>query len=117
MAAEPLAGGSLVAVVLAVGVTALLTLLMGWLGRAGKLRPNQFFGIRTSRTLADEKVWYHVHRKSAGWAIGAGGVGLVGTLGLVALSDGAAQATVLIATLCAYTALIGLGAWLAQRGA
>ena len=117
LAVEPLAGASLVGVTATLGATALLTLLMGWLGRAEKLRPNQLFGIRTSRTLSDDELWYRVHRKSAGWAFGAGGAALAGVVAVPLLSSGTAQAAVVVSTLSGYVVLIGLGAWLAQRNA
>lgn len=38
--------------------------------------PNPIFGIRVSRTLGDERVWYAVHRRAARWVL-AGGLGLL----------------------------------------
>jgi uncharacterized membrane protein len=38
----------------------------------GKVRPNRLYGVRTPRTLGDERVWYEANRKG-GWALGGAG--------------------------------------------
>lgn len=52
-----------VARAIAAGI-AILYLTIG--NMAGKMRPNRLIGIRTPWTLADERVWFHVHRHF-GW--------------------------------------------------
>lgn len=42
----------------------------------GRVRPNSWYGCRTEKTLADEKVWYAVNRVT-GRDLAAGGTALV----------------------------------------
>lgn len=52
--------------------------LMGALGARRRIRPNEFFGIRTRYTRSSEDAWYTVHELSAHWSIAAGLVCLPG---------------------------------------
>ena len=61
-----------------VGGICVMAILIGNL--LGKVRRNFFIGIRTPWTLASERVWYATHRWGARVAVGAGLLGLVGTL-------------------------------------
>jgi len=62
-------------------VPALISLLFVLLGNyLGKLRPNYFIGIRTPWTLENEQVWQKTHRVSGPVWMGAGLVGLLGSL-------------------------------------
>jgi uncharacterized membrane protein len=38
----------------------------------GKVRPNRLYGVRTPRTLGDERVWYEANRQG-GWALAIAG--------------------------------------------
>ncbi|MFJ9855167.1 SdpI family protein [Streptomyces sp. NPDC101150] len=115
LAQDALSGVPLAVVAVALGALAVLTILMGWLGRKGKLKPNPLFGIRTRRTLSDPEEWYRVHREIAPWAYAAGAAVLGGVVAVLLVSDGALQSAILIAVAVVYVLLICLAVWRLQR--
>jgi uncharacterized membrane protein len=52
----------------------------------GRVRPNRLYGVRTPRTLGDERVWYEANRKGGRALAGAGA--LAATVALVLLAVG-----------------------------
>lgn len=83
--------------------------LLGWLGRVGRLAPNRWAGIRTPYTLSNADAWYATHR-NAGMAFILGGAA-VGALGLAVLPFAAADAVPegLVAAVLGAQAVLGLG--------
>ncbi|WP_246062260.1 SdpI family protein [Haloactinospora alba] len=110
-----LGGGGLAAVTLALGATAALTVLMAWAGATGRLAPNPFLGIRTSRTRASERAWYHVHRAAAPWCVVASVVLAAGTVAPLFLGNGMAQAAVFLGASALYLLVLCAGVVRAGR--
>ena len=71
-------------IALMIGGIALVVL--GAIGRAGKLTRQSVVGLRTKATLASDEAWKAAHDAAANWVIGAGTVLLVGGV-LVLLTD------------------------------
>jgi uncharacterized membrane protein len=46
----------------------------------GRVRPNAWYGCRTTKTLSDEKIWYAVNRVTGRDMIAAGIAALLGSL-------------------------------------
>ena len=61
-------------------LAALLSCAFGMVLLFKALPPNRWFGLRTTRTLADPAVWYRAHR-AFGWVFLIAGL-VVATLGL-----------------------------------
>jgi uncharacterized membrane protein len=67
-----------------VGGTALVVL--GAIGRAGKLTRQSVVGLRTKATLASDEAWKAAHEAAAKWVIAAGAVLFAGGV-VVMLTD------------------------------
>lgn len=111
----PLGGGPLAAVAIALGATAVLTFLLGHWGGKEQLVPNAAFGIRTKRTLEDERAWYHVHRSAAPWLTVSAGLLLAGAVVPFFIGSGAAQFTAIMAGCVLYVGVLCAGVIRAHR--
>jgi uncharacterized membrane protein len=68
-----------------------LLVVVGVLAADGRIPRNQFAGIRTRRSMADDRSWLTVHRAARPWMIAAGAVlVLAGVLALAVPSEFAA---------------------------
>lgn len=56
--------------------------------RMGRVRPNDWYGCRTRKTLSDEKVWYAVNRVAGRDLIAAGVVLVISSLAVLVLGRG-----------------------------
>lgn len=111
----PLGGGPLAAVAITLGATAVLTFLLGYWGGKEQLAPNAAFGIRTKRTLENERAWYHVHRSAAPWLTVSAGLLLAGAVAPFFIGAGAAQFTAIMAGCVLYVGVLCAGAIRAHR--
>lgn len=64
---------------------AVVLVVMGVMGARRRIRPNEFFGIRTAYTRSSDFAWYTVHEVSARWSI-VGGLVCLPTLVLLPLA-------------------------------
>ncbi|MEU6754050.1 SdpI family protein [Spirillospora sp. NPDC046719] len=65
-----------------------LLVVVGVLAADGRIPRNQFAGIRTKRSMADDQSWLTVHRAARPWMIGAGAVlAVAGVLALAVPSE------------------------------
>ena len=80
-----------------VGGVALIVL--GVLGRTGKLTRQSIVGLRTKATLASDEAWNAAHEAAADWVVGAGAILTAGGV-LVMLTDSetAGEVVALVAT-------------------
>lgn len=60
--------------------------VLGAIGRAGKLTRQSVVGLRTRATLASDATWKAAHEAAAGWVIAAGAVLFTGGV-VVMLTD------------------------------
>ena len=60
--------------------------VLGVLGRTGKLTRQSIVGLRTKATLASDEAWNAAHEAAADWVVGAGAILAVGGV-LVILTD------------------------------
>lgn len=61
-------------------------IVLGALGRTGKLTRQSIVGLRTTATLASDEAWKAAHEAAAHWVVGAGAILAVGGV-LVMLAD------------------------------
>ncbi len=54
----------------------------------GRVRPNSWYGCRTSKTLSDEKVWYAVNRVTGRALVAAGIAVIASSLALLVFGRG-----------------------------
>ena len=54
------------------GITGLLLVALSVPMMLGRVRPNVWYGFRTSKTLSDERIWYEANRLSGRAGIVAG---------------------------------------------
>ncbi|MGI5327472.1 SdpI family protein [Actinomadura nitritigenes] len=89
-----------------------LLVVVGKLTADGRIPRNQFAGIRTKRSMADDRSWLTVHQAARPWMIAAGAVlALAGVLALAVPSELAASLAAGIgAILTAILALRGTAA-------
>ncbi|WP_028478345.1 SdpI family protein [Nocardia sp. CNY236] len=88
-------------------VLALVAVVTGALGLAGRLPRNRFFGVHTEAALSNDEAFRVANRVAAPTSIGAGALLFAG--GLVVMAAGGVAAVVL-ATAAAVVALFALGA-------
>ena len=74
----------LAGITMMVGGVALIVL--GALGRTGKLTRQSIVGLRTKATLASDEAWKAAHEAGASWVVGAGAILAAGGV-LVILTD------------------------------
>ena len=60
--------------------------VLGVLGRTGKLTRQSIVGLRTKATLASDEAWNAAHEAAADWVVGAGAILAAGGV-LVILTD------------------------------
>ncbi|GAA1458661.1 SdpI family protein [Nocardiopsis exhalans] len=101
----------MVTVVLMAGVL----VLMGVLGAQRRIKPNEFFGIRTAYTRSGEFAWYTVHEVSARWSIVAGLVCLPSLVLLPIATTPNGQIAALLVPMGISVTLLVLGSWRAHK--
>lgn len=95
---------------------AAVLVVMGVLGARRRIRPNEFFGIRTSYTRSSEFAWYTVHELAARWSVVAGLVCLPGLVLLPVAATPNGQIAAVIAPMGFSMLLLFVGMWRAQKG-
>lgn len=85
--------------------------LMGVYGAQGRIKPNEFFGIRTRFTRSSDAAWYAVHEASARWSILAGIALLPAVVLTPFLSSPNGQLIALLAPTIVGMALLLVGSW------
>ena len=101
----------MVTVVLMAGVL----VLMGVLGAQRRIRPNEFFGIRTAYTRSGEFPWSTVHEVSARWSIVAGLVCLPSLVLIPVATTPNGQIAALLVPMGLSLTLLVLGSWRAHK--
>ncbi|EIF00479.1 SdpI family protein [Saccharomonospora glauca] len=96
-------------------VTAIVMGLLGVLGRAGRIEPNEVFGIRTKRAKENPSEWYRIHREAAPWALGGVVVSIGGIVAVFLVPRGTPQVVVLPVTMALAVALLVVGTVSASR--
>jgi uncharacterized membrane protein len=89
--------------------------LMGVLGAQRRIKPNEFFGIRTAYTRSGEFAWYTVHEVSARWSIVAGLVCLPSLVLIPVAATPNGQVAGLLVPMGISVTLLVLGSWRAHR--
>lgn len=101
----------MVTVVLMAGVL----VLMGVLGARRRIKPNEFFGIRTAYTRSSEFAWYTVHEVSARWSVAAGLACLPALVLIPAATTPNGQIAAVLAPMGLSIVLLALGSWRAHK--
>lgn len=96
---------------------AVVLVVVGVLGARRRIRPNEFFGIRTAYTRSSEFAWYTVHELAARWTVVAGLVCLTGLVLLPVATTPNGQIAAVIAPMGFSMLLLFAGMWRAQKGA
>jgi hypothetical protein len=84
-------GERVLLIVLFIGTPALLIALSIPLLQ-GRVAPNGWYGVRTRKTLSDERIWYAANRGGGRLLLKGGIVLLVGAVGLALVLDIASEA-------------------------
>ena len=71
---------------IAMMVGGIALIVLGALGRTGKLTRQSIVGLRTKATLASDEAWEAAHEAAANWVVGAGAILAAGGV-LVMLTD------------------------------
>ncbi|SIO87223.1 SdpI family protein [Nocardiopsis sp. JB363] len=101
----------LIMVVLTMLGGALVLVLMGVYGAQRKLKPNDFFGVRTKFTRSSDAAWYAVHEACARWSILGGIAFLPAAILTPLLSDPNGQIVAILVPTTVGTALLLVGSW------
>lgn len=105
----------LIMVVLSMLGSAVALVAMGVYGAQRKIRPNDFFGVRTRFTRSSDAAWYAVHEASARWSILGGIAFLPAAIVTPFLSDPTAQIIAILAPTTVGTVLLLVGSWRGHR--
>lgn len=87
--------------------------VVGRLAATGRIRRNEFLGIRTRRSKADDESWRIVHQRAEPWMHASGGALLVTGAAVLAVgSDNAVTGLIALAgvLVCVLFALLGAAA-------
>ena len=71
---------------MAMMVGGIALVVLGALGRTGRLTRQSIVGLRTKATLASDEAWEAAHAAAADWVVGAGAILLAGGV-VVILTD------------------------------
>ncbi|GAB3734366.1 SdpI family protein [Nocardiopsis nanhaiensis] len=97
------------------GLMSVVLVVMGIMGRRRMIRPNRFFGIRTSYTYSSDLAWYTVHEAASRWSLLAG-VAMLPALALIpAVTTVNGQLAATLAPTAVSLTLLFIGMWRAQR--
>jgi uncharacterized membrane protein len=80
----------------------------------GRIKPNAWYGLRTSRTLHDNDLWYKANRYS-GWLLLASGIIIMGLAIVIALIPGITTEIYALAETASMVAVLGAVAILSLR--
>ncbi|GAA1803640.1 SdpI family protein [Actinomadura chokoriensis] len=90
-----------------------LLAVVGRLAATGRIKRNEFLGIRTKRSKADDESWRIVHQRAQPWMHASGAALLVTGAAVLAIgSDGAVTGLLTLAgvLVCMVFALLGVAA-------
>ncbi|MET9709335.1 SdpI family protein [Nocardiopsis alba] len=107
--------GPLVLLTLTTAGGALVLIVMGVMGARRRIRPNDFFGIRTAYTRSSEEAWYAVHEASARWTVVAGLLFLPAAILPPLISDPRGQIAAVLVPVGVGTVLLLVGSWRGHR--
>lgn len=107
--------GAFVAMLGSLLLMAVVLVVMGVLGAQERVRPNEFFGIRTPYTRSSDFAWYTVHRLAARWSVVAGLVCLPGLVLLPVATTPNAQIAAVLVPIGFSLLLLLFGVWRAQK--
>lgn len=110
-AEETIPLGPLILVVLSMLGGTVALVLMGVYGAQRKIKPNDFFGVRTRFTRSSDAAWYAVHEACARWTILGGIAFLPAAIVTPFLSDPNAQIVAILVPTTVGTALLLVGSW------
>lgn len=101
----------LIMVVLSMLGGAVALVAMGVYGAQRKIKPNDFFGVRTRFTRSSDDAWYAVHEACARWSILGGVAFLPAAIVTPFLSTPNAQIIAILVPTTVGTALLLVGSW------
>jgi uncharacterized membrane protein len=111
--AEKGATGAALWMLLMAGVAGALLVVVGVPLALRKVPPNKWYGLRTRRTLSDERAWYDVNRIAAQGMVIVGVVLTVASLVLFLLAEELSEMTRLtVLAVVVLVAVAGLGAYI-----
>jgi uncharacterized membrane protein len=76
----------------------------------GKIPPNPVYGMRTSSTMSDPKLWYPANRYTGKWLFGTGIVVMISSVGLYIIPGLSVDAYAL-SCLAVFVVFFGVGIW------
>ncbi len=84
---------------IAMMVGGIALVVLGVLGRTGKLTRQSIVGLRTKATLASDEAWNAAHEAAADWVVGAGAIlAAGGVLVMLTESETTGDVVALVAT-------------------
>lgn len=107
--------GPFIMLMASVVLMVVVLVLMGVLGAQRRIRPNDFFGIRTAYTRSSDFAWYTVHEVSARWSVVAGLVCLPSLVLLPVATTPNGQIAAVLVPMGLALVLLFVGMWRAHR--